>query len=668
MLSLMARFLPVNSMRRFKSFAALVTLGSIAFIAGCGGGGGAGSPSPQPSTSQAPPPSKTLASISIAPAGSSLVAGLTSQFSATGVYSDGSTSDISASVSWTSSTPSTAAISAGGLATGVHAGPTTITATSGGIVGSTTLTVTAPTLVSIGVTPAAPTIARGSTQQFIAVGKYSDNSTQVLTTTVTWTSSVSATAAISNASGFNGQASAVAVGTTVITASLSGVTSPPVTLSVTPATLVSIAVTPATPSIMNGTTLQFTAIGTYTDATTQVITTTVMWNSATPATATISNAAGSNGLATALAVGNTSITASVGGITSPAPGDTLTVTPAEYLYATDINNGQVDQYIIGSGGALVPMATPTVASGSQPTGLAVDPTRHFLYVANFGSATVSQYTIGATGGLTPMSPATVAADTRANSVTIDASGTHAYVPNAGVPNGSISQYTITPGTGILVPMTPASVPAPAGAAVMKINKAGTFAYVTNYDSNSISLFSITGGALTHVSDTPLAGLNPNVLTFDSTGAYLYVADSGNDTAHGIGQFAVDPTTGALSPLAPSYISQRAHTVTLLHLGTTDYVYAVNDNAATIAQYAVNPATGDLGTILGVASVGAGPISISFDPTSSYGYSANEHGNSISQFSVGSNGALTPLSVPAVSPPSGTLGAAMPVFIATSTAY
>ena len=76
-----------------------------------------------------------------------------------------------------------------GLATSVSAGSTTITAASGSISGSTTLTVTPATLVSIEVTPANPSIAKGTSKQFTATGTYSDNTTQNLTTAVTWSSS-----------------------------------------------------------------------------------------------------------------------------------------------------------------------------------------------------------------------------------------------------------------------------------------------------------------------------------------------------------------------------------------------------------------------------------------------------------------------------------------------
>jgi len=86
--------------------------------------------------------------------------------------------------------------------------------------------------VSIAVTPANPSVATGTTQQFVATGTYSDNTTQNLTTAVTWGSSNTGIATISNAGGSKGLAAGVAAGTTTITAA-SGSVSGTATLTVT---------------------------------------------------------------------------------------------------------------------------------------------------------------------------------------------------------------------------------------------------------------------------------------------------------------------------------------------------------------------------------------------------------------------------------------------------
>ncbi len=203
--------------KRFGIFAALVLCLSLT-LAACGGGGGGGG-------------SATLVSIAVTPATSNIATGTTQQFTATGTYSDSTTQDLKASAAWSSSDTAVATVSSAGLATSVAAGTTTITATSGGIYGTATLTVTAATLGSIAVTPTSQSIKIGSTKQFTATGTFSDSATQDLTTQATWNSSNTGKATINSA----GLATSVALGSTAITASLSGVTSNSATLTITSA-------------------------------------------------------------------------------------------------------------------------------------------------------------------------------------------------------------------------------------------------------------------------------------------------------------------------------------------------------------------------------------------------------------------------------------------------
>ncbi len=168
-------------------------------------------------------------------------------------------------------------------------------------------------LVSIAVTPMNPSIAKGATERFTATGTYSDNSTQDITTSVIWSSSARSAATISNVAGSKGKATSVAAGTTTITARSRGISG---STLLTGTVLVSIAVYPANPSITLGTTEQFTATGTYSDSSTQDITTSVIWSSSASSVATISNAAGLNGKAISIAAGTTMITATSANISA----------------------------------------------------------------------------------------------------------------------------------------------------------------------------------------------------------------------------------------------------------------------------------------------------------------------------------------------------------------
>jgi hypothetical protein len=103
-----------------------------------------------------------------------------------------------------------------------------------------TFTLNAPTLKSIAVTPANPTVPINSTQQFTATGTFSDNSTKDLTTTATWASSNTEAATI-NATGL-ATTGPNADSSTTISATLNEVTgstlltltNSPITISVTP--------------------------------------------------------------------------------------------------------------------------------------------------------------------------------------------------------------------------------------------------------------------------------------------------------------------------------------------------------------------------------------------------------------------------------------------------
>jgi chitodextrinase len=76
----------------------------------------------------------TLSSIAVAPSSASISAGSTEQFSATGTYSDGSTKNLTATAIWASTNTSVVSIAAGtGLATGLAAGNSEISATVGSI-------------------------------------------------------------------------------------------------------------------------------------------------------------------------------------------------------------------------------------------------------------------------------------------------------------------------------------------------------------------------------------------------------------------------------------------------------------------------------------------------------------------------------------------------------
>lgn len=453
-----------------------------------------------------------LSSIQVTPASARLASGFTRQYTATGVFSDNSTRDLTTSVTWSSTATAFATVSnaadSQGLVNGVSAGTTNIVATSGSISGSTPLTVTAATLSSISVTPTNPTIPLGTSTQLTAIGTFSDNSTQDLSTQASWSSSATGVATVSNAKGTQGKVTSQSTGNATITAALKGVdgatrvtvsaatltkltvtpnpasvakgrtlqmtatgtysdnTTADITadatwsssdttiatvtndggvfsstvagqvsgvkegsatvsavlgsvtgsapLTVTSAVLNSIAVTPATRSVAQGVSVQYTAIGTYSDSTTADITKSVTWASDASAVATISNATGSNGLASTSAVGTARITAQSAGVTSPAA--TLTVTAKTLSSIT------------------VTPATPTIPSGT---------TQQFTATARYSDNSTADLTASVTWASSSTSVADVSnASGTKGLATSKSAGQTTISATSGTGNTAVSGSTV----------------------------------------------------------------------------------------------------------------------------------------------------------------------------------------------------------------------------------
>jgi uncharacterized protein YjdB/endonuclease/exonuclease/phosphatase family metal-dependent hydrolase len=294
-----------------------------------------------------------LVSLHVTPLDVALANGLTQQLVATGTFTDGSTQNLTTSASWASSRSDRVTVSDAaatrGLVTAVGLGPSTVSASIGAISGSATITVTAAEIAAIAVTPLTFTLAAGRAQQLVATATLTDASVQDVTEQATWSSSAPASATVSNTAGERGLVRALAAGTATLTATFSGVRGSS-TATVTPAALVSIAVTPPTAALVAGATLQYTATGTYSDASTQVLTGQVTWASSDGNVAQISNGTGSNGLVTGRASGTATISATLANVNGIASLDVSSGTPRRIrLMAANITSGNLQSYDPGHG-------------------------------------------------------------------------------------------------------------------------------------------------------------------------------------------------------------------------------------------------------------------------------------------------------------------------------
>jgi hypothetical protein len=236
-----------------------------------------------------------LVSIGLTPASPQIAAAGSTQLTATGVYTDSSTQNLTATATWVSSAPGVASVTAGLVSCNAYAsagGSATISATgataTGTTTGSTTVTCLAPVLKSISIAPAQLTLPTGGTAQLTATGNFSSGPSQPLNGAVQWSSSVPSVATVSSTGLVTCNANATVSGSATISAT-SGNVSGSAGVTCQAAVLKYITVTPSRLcEIPNGGKQQLMAIGTYSSGATKNLTATAYWSSSASKVATVS--------------------------------------------------------------------------------------------------------------------------------------------------------------------------------------------------------------------------------------------------------------------------------------------------------------------------------------------------------------------------------------------
>jgi len=173
----------------------------------------------------------------------------------------------------------------------------------------------APILTKLIVSPQNPFLHPYNTQQFKALGIFSNQTSQYVTNTVTWSSKNVAIATVSNANDQNGEVRALSAGKTEIVAEYSGIMAS-ANITVFNGVLTGIQILPDndTISIAKGFHKQFRAFGIYSDDTRPDITEQVLWLSSHNSIAKVSNVKNHKGLVEGVSMGETQIEASLNDI------------------------------------------------------------------------------------------------------------------------------------------------------------------------------------------------------------------------------------------------------------------------------------------------------------------------------------------------------------------
>ena len=606
-----------------------------------------------------------LQSIAITPNPATIAAvGGTLQFTATGTYSDTTTTaDITTQVTWNSGTPSVATIGTStGLATGVSAGGSTITATLGSVVSPGVVLVVGGAVVpvSLKVSPVNPTVIVGGTADFTAVELMSDGSTQAVVGAITWTSGTTATASIfADALTNAGIATGKANGTSTITATFGTLTGNTL-LTVSPAVprfaytigpndgvtssfainAPANALAPIAAAVDPGTSLQLVfepsghfAYGAGFDGNIRVY-------SVDPVSGVLSP----TGLSGATLPSLSSSTSTGQSIIDPS---------GRFLYVVDLGTNSVNAFSINVDTTSANYGNVTaigaVATGSFPLGAAITPNGKFLYVTDSDSAasSISGYSIGADGSLAPITiTGTQLTTLSAPSIpTIDPTGQFLYVPNSVA--STVTAFSIA-ASGDLTRIGTTDVNNNLNAPFQAVtNPTGNFLFVTNFGSGNVAAFSVgPTGALTATTTAPSGGSSnsiPEGIAVDPTGSFAIVANNGENTVtlFGLSAGVLTPKFTAGSRVTPLFVNFYSGSASPM-IGPSN-VFAANSGSGNVSGYVANSTTGVLGTATTAAGQ-SGNALLAADIAGNFLYSTSASGPSIGGFSVTpSTAALAPVS-------------------------
>lgn len=234
-----------------------------------------------------------------------------------------------------------------------------------------------------------------------------------------------------------------------------------------------------------------------------------------------------------------------------------------FVYTANSDDATVSMFTINqTTGVLTPTSPASVSTMvpgnilSIPSFLTIDPAGKFLYLTASltNNAAVLMFSINQTTGLlTPTSPASVLNFGTPFQVVVSPNGKFAYVVNnfsGGAYTNGVGQYTVNSTTGVLTPNTPAYVSAGNGPTEIAVDPTSHFAYVVNRSDSSVSMYTIdpsTGNLTLNTGPTHLTGVvgtgnEPFRITFDPSGAFVYVT---NETA-AVSIYTVN-TDGSLAP-------------------------------------------------------------------------------------------------------------------------
>jgi 6-phosphogluconolactonase (cycloisomerase 2 family) len=538
-------------------------------------------------------------------------------------------------------------------------------------------------LVSIAVSAEHADTSLRKTQQYRALGSYSDGVERDLSEKVMWNIEDVSVATVSNAAGMRGLVAAVAVGTTRITATsgdLAGSTDVKVpgprfayaanagdgTVSIylvddgtgalshrgyalAGLNTTRLAVHPSQQFLYaineNSDTISIYRIDAHTGMLTEIPTSPTRVD-AQPAML-VFDATGQFAYVTSFALNNvglfrvdpTSGAMSDTGVrqgTDGPPTAALADPSGRRLYIASATANAVRGYNIQGDGRLVAFET-SVPTGGRPLAMAMNKEGRHLYVTTSADATIASFAINGTSGHLASIGTTGAADPNPWAIAIDPEGRFAFVTNS---NGrSVSMHAIDAATGVPAG-SDASVATGELPTSIVIDPSGRYAYATALQSNNISLFRLNESSALVPNSTPVsAQAFPRQLVV--TKGYAPVRRRANavfvTNGEGVSGYHIDGSTGNLQPT-----SNLASTAALSLAVDSDRQIALVGSANGISSYRVDGTSATLSQLDTTFVAGVMPTAIAIDPSARFGYVYDSTSGNILAYGIETDGKLTHL--------------------------
>jgi 6-phosphogluconolactonase len=293
-----------------------------------------------------------------------------------------------------------------------------------------------------------------------------------------------------------------------------------------------------------------------------------------------------------------------------------------FLYAANENsNGTVSAFAVDASGALT-LLNSVSSRGSGPCHMAVDRTGKWAFTANYNSGSVAVFPLGPDGRLgeastfVQLSGSSVNRDRQAGShaheVVVSADNRFVLVADLGTDRIVVYEFDAAKGT--LTAGTPAFVKSAPGAGPrhLTFSSDGRYVYVLNEIAVSVTVFSFENGRLSELqtlSTLPadFAGSKSGAeIVVHPNGKFLYASNRGHDS---IALFQIDSSKGTLT--SAGYVSTLGKTPRNFAIDPTGaYLLAANQDSGTIVVFRIDPRTGSLTPSGNVVQIPA-PVSLVF---------------------------------------------------------